>query len=103
MDNILELIGTTKTQDATGVWRETPLPRAVYCQEHSITRSEFYDAGRNGLNPELMLTVFAGDYFGERTCKYKGQKYAIYRTYRGQDADYIELYIQREGGTNGKG
>ena len=101
MDDVLTLISTTKTQDAHGVWRETPQPRTVYCQAHSITRAEFFDAGRNGLNPEMMVTMFYGDYRGERTCRYRGQGFAIYRTYKAESSDYIELYLQREGGTNG--
>ena len=66
----------------------------------SVSRREFYEAGRNGLNPEYMFTVFAGDYNGERVVEYNGARYAVYRTYRTR-TDYIEIYAQREGGTNG--
>jgi len=97
---VLTLIGTTRTQDEYGIWRETPTARNVFCQVNSITRSEFFDAGRNGLNPEFMFSMFAGDYEGERTCEYRGQKYSIYRTYLGRN-DVIELYAERKGGTNG--
>lgn len=97
---VLTLIGTTRTQDEYGIWRETPTSRDVFCQVNSITRSEFFDAGRNGLNPEFMFSMFAGDYEGERTCEYRGQKYSIYRTYLGRN-DVIELYAERKGGSNG--
>lgn len=97
---VLTLIGTTRTQDEYGIWRETPAARNVFCQVNSITRSEFFDAGRNGLNPEFMFSMFAGDYEGERTCEYRGQKYSIYRTYLGRN-DVIELYAERKGGSNG--
>lgn len=97
---VLTLIGTTRTQDEYGIWRETPTARNVFCQVNSITRSEFFDAGRNGLNPEFMFSMFAGDYEGERTCEYRGQKYSIYRTYLGRN-DVIELYAERKGGSNG--
>ena len=103
MDDILELISTTKEQDQYGVWRETPHARPVFCQTKSVTRSEFFSAGRNGLNPEYMFTVWAGDYLNERTCRYRGQGYAIYRSYKAANSDYVELYVQREGGTNGEG
>ena len=59
------------------------------------------DAGRNGLNPDFEFIVFAGDYNGERLVRYKGNTYAIYRTYYGKN-DNLELYVQREGGVNGK-
>lgn len=97
---VLTLIGTTRTQDEYGIWHETPAARNVFCQVNSITRSEFFDAGRNGLNPEFMFSMFAGDYEGERTCEYRGQKYSIYRTYLGRN-DVIELYAERKGGSNG--
>lgn len=97
---VLTLIGTTRTQDEYGIWRETPTVRNVFCQVNSITRSEFFDAGRNGLNPEFMFSMFAGDYEGERVCEYRGQKYSIYRTYLGRN-DVIELYAERKGGSNG--
>jgi hypothetical protein len=68
---------------------------------NSITRAEFYDAGRNGLNPEFSLTMFAGDYNGERVVEYDGKTYCVYRTYYAR-TDTVELYVERKGGTNGK-
>ena len=44
--------------------------------------------------------MFAADYAGESVIEYEGKTYAVYRTYR-TDADYIELYVERKGGTNG--
>lgn len=102
MDDVLILMKEAFTTDARGIRKATFTERQVFCQVHSISRSEFYDAGRNGLSPEYEFTVFAGDYDGERTCKYSGSSYAIYRTYRVPGTDYMELYAQTEGGTNGK-
>jgi len=100
MDAVLTLIKETPYKDADGVQRVNQTRRDIFCKKNSITRSEFFNAGRNGLNPEMMFTVFHGDYDGERKCEFEGKKLAIYRTY-GTDGDYIELYAQREGGTNG--
>ena len=97
---VLTLIGTTRTQEEYGIWHEAPARRDVFCQVNSVTRSEFFEAGRNGLNPEFMFSMFAGDYEGERVCEYRGQKYSIYRTYIARN-DVIELYAERKGGTNG--
>lgn len=96
----ITLIGEAKTQDSNGVWRIVETKRAVYCQVGSITRNEFFEAGRNGLNPEYMFIMFFGDYEGERTVEYNGKRYGIYRTYHGRN-DNIELYAERKGGTNG--
>lgn len=102
MDDVLTLLKETRTTDARGVSHATLSEREVFCKVNSITRSEFYDAGRNGLIPEYEFTVFVGDYDGERTCRYSGSTYAIYRTYRVPGTDYMELYAQTEGGANGK-
>lgn len=97
---VLTLVTATKTQDEYGVWRSSWSKRDVFCQADSVTRSEFFDAGRNGLNPEYRFTLFAGDYNGEQTVIYKGLPYAVYRTYHAR-TDIIELYVERKGGTNG--
>ena len=98
--DIITLIKTTYEQDSAGVMHKVETPKAVYCQTDSVTRDEFFSAGRSGLNPEYRFTLFAYDYAGETECMYKGRKYGIYRTYIGKD-DTIELYAERKGGTNG--
>lgn len=100
MDSVLTLIGTTRQRDAYGVWQQTPTARQIFCKVDSVTRAEFFDGGRNGLNPEYQFTVFAGDYAGEAVCEYEGMRYGIYRTYRVPGTDYMELYAERKGGTN---
>lgn len=100
MDTVIELLATTKERDSRGVWRETHTSREVYAQVRSVTRNEFFEGGRNGLNPQYQFTVFRGEYNGEIVCRYMGEQYAIYRTYIA-DGDYIELYAERQGGTNG--
>ena len=99
---VITLIAITRTQDANGVWRESESSRDVFCQVDSVTRAEFFDGGRNGLNPEYRFTMFFGDYEGEQTAVYNGNAYAVYRTFHGR-TDTIELYVERKGGTNGKG
>ena len=98
--NVIYLISETQTQDDTGVWRKTYNRRKVYCDVRSVTANEFFEGGRNGLNPEYQFTMFAPDYEGERIVEYNGQTYAVYRTYLAR-TDTLELYVQREGGTNG--
>ena len=97
--NVIKLIGTTQAQDKYGVWRSTPTERQVMCQVDSVTRAEFFDGGRNGLNPEFVFTMFQGDYNGESIVEYNGKTYSVYRTYHGR-TDKIELYVERKGGTN---
>ena len=98
---VLTLIKEVQEQDENGVWHSSLVTRDVFCRVGSITRSEFYEAGRNGLNPEFVLTMFAGDYSGERICSLNGQTYSIYRTYLERN-DTLELYVIRKGGSNGQ-
>lgn len=99
--NVIKLISSTKTQDNNGVWRETLTERQVFCDVSSVTASEFFEGGRNGLNPEYRMTMFNGDYQGETMLKFNGRTYAIYRTYLDRN-DNLELYVERKGGTNGR-
>lgn len=120
---VIKLISETHVQDANGVWRDTGQAywkdergyivrdeqhdelsfsqnyREVFCQVDSVTQSEFFEGGRNGLNPEYRFTMFAPDYQDERIVEYNGRLYAIYRTYQPR-TDIIELYAERKGGTN---
>lgn len=98
--DVLKLITQTRTQDDFGRWIPATNSREVFVQVDSISQSEFYEAGRNGLNPEYRFRMFSGDYEGEELCEYNGQSYAIYRTYLRRD-DTIELYVVRKGGSNG--
>lgn len=97
---VITLVNETQVKNDFGVYEPVTETRDVFCQVRSITRSEFFDAGRNGLNPEFEFDVFFGDYEGERTVIYKDQRYAVYRTYQAR-TDVLEIYVQREGGTNG--
>lgn len=99
--NVVYLISSTKTQDEFGVWRETLTEREVFCSVDSITRQEFFDAGRNGLNPTFRVVMFFGDYEGETLLRYANKTYSVYRTYQSR-TDTIELYCERKGGSNGK-
>lgn len=97
--DVINLISETRTQDEYGRWIATKTSKQVMCQVDSITRAEFFEGGRNGLNPEFKFTMFFGDYSGESIVEYQGKTYAVYRTYL-RRTDIIELYVERKGGTN---
>jgi hypothetical protein len=99
-DAVIYLISEQMEQDENGVFRSVPIKRRQYCKVKNVTSREFFDGGRNGLNPEYQFTMFAGDYNGERSLEYNGQAYGIYRKYLA-DGDYLELYVERKGATNG--
>lgn len=116
MDSVIKLISTNPVQQPDGTWKDKPSAREVLCRVQSVSRAEFFGAGRAGLNPAYRFDVFAAEYHGETVVEYNGETYAVYRThqsdantYVGQNlrarqellADYIELYVQKEGGTIG--
>lgn len=87
------LVSETYTEDAYGVLIPTPEKRLVYANVTSVSSAEFFEGGRNGLNPEYRMIMFAPDYEGEEIVEYKGVQYAVYRTYRAR-TDTIELYVE---------
>lgn len=95
--DVVTLVGYTRQQNSYGVWIETPTARDVFCQVNSVTRTEFFEGGRNGLKPEFRISLFAGDYNGEQTVIYKEKAYGVYRTYHAK-TDELELYVERKGG-----
>lgn len=97
---VITLVSSVQTQDEFGVWRSTVSTSDVFAQVDSVTRAEFFEGGRNGLNPQFRFTLFFGDYNGEQTVIYDGLPYSVYRTYHAR-TDEIELYVERKGGTNG--
>lgn len=98
---IITLVSYPRTQDDNGVWRDcAPVETQVYCQVDSVTRAEFFEAGRNGLKPEYRFTIFFDEYNGERTVIYNGVAYSVYRTYHAR-TDVLELYVEKKAGKNG--
>lgn len=95
----ITLITEKITKDSLGMSEKTYETLDVLCEVNSITRQEFFEAGRSGLNPAYEMTVFAGDYSGQKVIEYKGERYGVYRTYR--TGDYMELYVERKGGVVG--
>lgn len=71
--------------------------RKVYCKKGSITRSEFYSSGKQGMKPSFVLVVAKIDYEDEEEVQYNEKRFSIYRTYE-VDADYIELYCEKKVG-----
>ena len=95
--NVIFLIKETKTQDAIGQWISTEQKRQVYCNVMSISRSEWFDAGRDGFKPAYVFVMFEPDYEDEKIIEFEGQRYGVYRTYIRQD-ESIELYAELRGG-----
>lgn len=95
----IQLIKVMREKDAHGVERSAAeTARAVFANVKSASAKEFFEGGRNGLNPQYVFTMFLYDYDNETIVEYDGVRYGVYRTY--EKGDMIELHAERKGGTN---
>lgn len=97
MDVIAYLIGYTVTLNDYKQETRTETRTKVFAKKESISRAEFYNGGKAGLQPEFRLTTAAIDYNGELEVELDGVRYGVYRTYN-VSQDYIELYCEKKGG-----
>lgn len=95
-----ELITVEWSKDEYGVPQKTETSKTVYGYVDSVSASEFFEGGRNGLNPEFRFVMTELDYDGQSVIVRNGQRYGIYRSYR-TGRGTVELYAERKGGTNG--
>lgn len=78
----------------------THTERDVFADVTSVTGSEWFEGGRNGIVPEYRMIVFKFDYQGEQLLRYNGTVYQIYRTYE-RRTDELELYCAKRKGPGG--
>ena len=100
MNNDAYLISRTFTFDDYGNQIPTETKTLIPIEVHSISRNEFYKAGEQKLNPELMVTTAAINYNGEEVIEINSVTYAIYRKYWDEFSDEVELYLRKEVGVN---
>lgn len=94
---VIYLIDENQKQNNLGIWEKERTERKAYAERTSVSQSEWYEGGRQGLNPRYRFRMFAPDYHGERTLKYDGVIYTIYRTFLNKN-EIIDLYTQLEKG-----
>ena len=94
---VIYLIKNEKQQNQYGVWVDNTTERKVFAEVTSVGQSEWFEGGRQGLNPQLRFRMFAYDYQGESLLKYNNTIYSIYRTYVDKD-EIIELYTELKKG-----
>lgn len=98
MDDVLTLIGESYAVNSIGVNVPTETRTEVWAHKRSLTRYEWFEASRQGLNPSCVLITNAANYSGEKIAIWGGVRYAIYRTYQKDDTDEIELHLERRQG-----
>lgn len=95
MDDILTLISEAYTKNTIGVEVPTETTTDVWAHKRSITRAEWFEGARNGLNPSMVLITPRVNYSGQKLALWQGVRYFIYRTYSADNSDDIELYLER--------
>lgn len=96
-DNIIYLISVTYTTDEIGQRIPLEESRKLFCGISSVSASEFFEAGRSGMNAQYRATVAKEEYHGETIAELNGKRYGVYRTYIGSGED-IELYLETKAG-----
>lgn len=99
--SVAYLVSESWNQDENGVQRATTSKRKVFVNVSSVTSQEWFEGGRNGLNPQYRFKMFQFDYLGEKIIEYNGVQYTVYRTYN-RSVDEIELYTELKKGNDGK-
>lgn len=100
MQDVITLRAVEIQTNDYGVPVQTITEKEVYARVESVSASEFFDGGQNGLKPEYRFLVNAWEYSDEPDIKYNGKVYSVYRTYR-RSLDLMELYTERKVGRHG--
>ena len=96
--DVINLIKETPVQSSDYTWTSQETSQEVFCDVRSITRTEWFEAGRNGIeHPEFIFIMNRNEYEGQKIVEYNGQRYGVYRTYAGRNED-LELYVEAKGG-----
>ena len=98
MDDLLTLIAETYAQDDIGQQIATETATNVWAHLRSVSRAEWFAAGRDGMQPELVAETPIVNYNGERIAVWRGKRYNVYRTYFADGSDTIELYLEERVG-----
>lgn len=101
--DVINLIMEVQLQSPDYTWTTQETSSEVFCDVRSITQTEWFEAGRSGIeHPAYIFVMNRNEYNGERIVEYNSQRYGVYRTYAGRNED-IELYVEVKGGLhNGK-
>lgn len=93
------LVTTIYSQNEYGVMLPNEIERMVYADVTSVSGAEWFEGGRNGINPEYRLRMFAPDYQGEEVLRLGETYYTVYRTFIARN-DIIELYVEKRKGND---
>lgn len=94
---VISLVAVAYDIDDIGKRTQTETKKTVYANVRSVSSSEWFSGGQNGLKPQYQVNMFKYDYSGELIVEYNNQRYSVYRTYE-HNNDIIELYLEKKAG-----
>lgn len=98
-DTLVSLLTITAGTDEEGFPTEEVVESVdVWGSVTSVDRQEFYSAGQRNLKPEIRVTIWSAEYDGQEIIEIDGERFGVYRTYRQNYSDEIELYVERKAG-----
>ena len=96
--NVIYLIAKNSVQQADYSWKDEESKTEVFCDVRSITQTEWFEAGRNGIeHPSFIFIINRNEYNGEQIVEYEGQLYGVFRTFAGKN-ESLELHVEAKGG-----
>ena len=103
MDNEITLIQITYKENDMGDKVKVEKKTDVLCEVESVTRSEFYNAAKLDLQPEVVFVVNRYDYEGQMELDYEGVRHDVIRSFKPNhrhnptpmDIDRLELVCKR--------
>lgn len=102
MEGSANLVHQTYEIDQIGQHIPVEIVTEILCHIESIGQNEFFNAGQNGIKADLKVVTQSVNYNNEEIIEYNGERYGIYRTYRRNNSDEIELYCEWKGGISGQ-
>lgn len=92
------LISEDYEQNDIGVMVPVITRTKIFARITSVSGQEWFEGGRNGLNPEFRAEIYPFEYHGEEILEKDGRMYSIYRTFQSSEKT-LELYCQKRKGT----
>lgn len=98
MDSVITLIKQRYSANSIGEQIPEEQRTTVFTMIQSVSGEEWDRAGRNDLQAVYRAVMPAVNYSDERVVEYCGRRYGVYRVYRQDDSDLVELYLEQKAG-----
>ena len=100
LDDVCTLVSQTYVKDELNQEIEQDVERTVFCMVSSVNRAEFFQAGRNGHKPVMIIYMDAIEYDDQSELLYRDEKYYVYKVFFRTDG-HVELSCEKRVGLGG--